>query len=173
MTTMKLSSIFNSRAPRTAALIAICVFAIPQVVLAKDHGKKSQRGKSDHHSEVRRIYENQPRSGFALAFGSGYAGRGYYYGPPNSVYYYERPEVRYYATREVVPRGYYSHSNYSGDSTRVAVQRALARKGFYDGSMDGNIGPQSRRAILRYQENYGLQPTGTITSGLLRSLGLD
>lgn len=173
MTTLKLSFIFNSRSPRTAAFAASCLLAIPQAALAKEHGTKHQRGKSDHHSEVKRIYASHPRSGFTFSFGTGYAGRGYYYGPPNSAYYYERPEVRYYATREAAPREYYRHSGYSGGSMRVAVQRELARKGFYNGSMDGIIGPQSRQAIFRYQEYHGLQLTGTITSGLLHSLGLD
>lgn len=70
---------------------------------------------------------------FTLSFGTGYAGRGYYDGPPNSAYCDERPDVRYYASREAAPREYDRQSGYAGDCTRVAVQRELARQGFYDG----------------------------------------
>lgn len=170
---MKIPSISPSRAALTAAVAAISLLAVQQPALAKDHGSTHQRGKPQSRVDVQRVYANQPRTGFTLSFGTGYAGRGYYYGPPNSAYYYQRSDVRYYATREAAPREYYRQSGYAGYSTRVAVQRALARQGFYDGSMDGDIGPRSRRAIFRYQEINGLQPTGTITSSLLRSLGLN
>lgn len=56
------------------------------------------------------------------------------------------------------------------DSTDAAVQRALSRRGYYDGPADGSLGPGSRRAISRYQRDNGLQVTGTVTPGLLRAL---
>jgi hypothetical protein len=88
-------------------------------------------------------------------------------------YYYQAPGVRYYATRSVVPREYlgggYS-SSYGG--TDAAVQSELARRGYYHGPIDGDIGPGSSRAIARFQADHGLPVTGSITSSLLRSLGL-
>lgn len=143
------------------ATVAVAGFlSFPLTSQAKD----KHRGHDDHD---RHSYTSRPRSSFTLSFGTGYAGRGYYYGPPNSSYYYARPEVRYYATREVVPREYYR--TYSVD---LSVQRELARRGYYRGYIDGAIGPQSRSAIARYQQDHGLRVTGTITSSLLDSLGL-
>lgn len=54
----------------------------------------------------------------------------------------------------------------------VAVQRALAERGYYYGAIDGQIGPMSRRAIAAFQAEAGLPPTGEITSSLLRALRL-
>ena len=48
----------------------------------------------------------------------------------------------------------------------------LARRGYYNGPLDGAIGPKSSRAISRYQRDNGLRQTGTISQSLLRSLGL-
>jgi len=179
--TMKTSFV---TAIRTLSCAAFVVFSLlPLSAQAKDkddddkhgHSKKSKShssGHDDHDDHARQVYSSHPRSGFTLSLGTGYAGRGYYYGPPNSSYYYERPEVRYFATRESAPREYYSRSSYAANSTDVAVQRALARAGYYQGSIDGDIGPQSRRAIARYQEDHRLRPTGIISQSLLQSLGL-
>jgi peptidoglycan hydrolase-like protein with peptidoglycan-binding domain len=52
------------------------------------------------------------------------------------------------------------------------VQQALARLGYYQGSVDGRFGPQSMRAMNNYQQSQGQQITGAITAALLRSLGL-
>ena len=171
---MRTSSIPLTRFLSVALLAAVCL--LPQAAQAKDKSKSKGKDRnagqqsSSHDSRARTVYRSQPRSGFTLALGTGYAGRGYYYGPPHSAYYYERPEVRYYATREAAPREYYSRgSNYSAGA---AVQQALGRRGYYRGSIDGQIGPQSRRAIARYQADSGLRATGVISSSLLHSLGL-
>jgi len=52
------------------------------------------------------------------------------------------------------------------------VQRELRRLGYYDGSVDGEIGPITRRAIRGFQEENGLEITGTIDQALLRLLGI-
>ena len=120
----------------TAALALACWLALPQTSQARDHGGQDNRFSSQRHTSGRSAYLALPSSGFTLTLGTGYAGRGYYYGPPNSGYYYQRSDVRYYATREAAPREYYG---YRGDSTSAAVQQALARRGFYRGSIDGQI----------------------------------
>lgn len=53
-----------------------------------------------------------------------------------------------------------------------SVQSQLAQAGYYNGSIDGLMGPATRSAISRYQSDNGLAVTGTITQGLLQSLGL-
>ena len=54
----------------------------------------------------------------------------------------------------------------------VAVQRALAERGYYYGPIDGYVGPMTRRAIAAFQADVGLPATGEITSSLLRALQL-
>lgn len=44
--------------------------------------------------------------GYKLVPGNGFAGPGYYYGPPFAPYYYEGRGVRFYRTRESAPRVY-------------------------------------------------------------------
>jgi hypothetical protein len=168
---MKTSFISHRRVLGTAALAVGCLLAFPQSSEAK--GPKNQHNNNSSQSDAaQRTYSSHPSSSFTLTLGTGYAGRGYYYGPPHTAYYYERPDVRYYATRSAVPREYYGRQTYSGNSTEVAVQSALAHGGYYRGSIDGQIGPQSRRAIAAYQHARGLRVTGHINSSLLRSLGL-
>ncbi len=40
------------------------------------------------------------------------------------------------------------------------LQRALKNAGFYDGEIDGKIGPGTRRAIRAFQSENGLEPDG-------------
>jgi hypothetical protein len=91
-----------------------------------------------------------------------YGCRPYYYGPRVGVTIYSRPA--YYTTTQVY-RGYAVR-----DSLAADVQRALARRGYYRGSIDGDIGAGSRAAIRAYQRDHGLVATGRIDSALLRSL---
>ncbi len=195
---MKINPTPISRVFSAGALALTCILALPQSAEAKGP-KKDKKGKSEyskgqksghyeyskgqksgydknhdyaHDDNGRRAYISRPRSIFTLSFGTGYRGQGYYYGPPDSPYYYESPDTRYYPTREAAPREYYEDQNYGGRSTSSSVQRELAQRGYYDGSIDGQIGPQSSRSIARYQRDQGLQETGNISSTLLQSLGL-
>lgn len=52
------------------------------------------------------------------------------------------------------------------------TQVQLARMGYYRGAIDGEFGPQTNRAIARYQLDYGLPVTGRVDRTTLRSLGL-
>lgn len=178
---MKLPSLPSPLILRTGAIAVFCLFALPENALAKGPGNSQGHGNSSNHKKSekdertareRQAYSSHPRSSFTLTLGNGYAGRGYYYGPPNSAYYYQRSEVRFYATRAAAPRAYYGNAVDQSNSTDAAVQRELSRRGYYSGPIDGAIGAQSRRAIVRYQQDRGLRQTGTITPGLLQSLGL-
>ena len=42
------------------------------------------------------------------------------------------------------------------------IQTALRNAGYYQGSIDGKIGPKSKEAILDFQKNSGLTPDGKI-----------
>ena len=67
---------------------------------------------------------------------------------------------------------YYDQQNYRHSSMEAAVQQALARNGYYNGPIDGNIGPMSRRSIANYQSDRGMRVTGYPNASLLASLGL-
>ena len=64
--------------------------------------------------------------------------------------------------------GYGSDSQYGSSSqygsptrSRVAeLQRRLARAGYYRGSIDGVLGPQTRRAIRAYSQDHGYADAG-------------
>ena len=77
------------------------------------------------------------------------------------IYASERPIYR--ASR------YYEADDSSFESD---VQRALKRRGYYSGAVDGDIGPRSRAAIREYQADHGLPITGRVDGSLIRSLGL-
>ncbi|ANT68383.1 hypothetical protein BFW41_13450 [Aeromonas hydrophila] len=54
----------------------------------------------------------------------------------------------------------------------MRVQLALFTKGYDVGIIDGKIGPKTRAQIKRYQSDNRLSSTGTLTTSLLTSLGI-
>jgi peptidoglycan hydrolase-like protein with peptidoglycan-binding domain len=52
----------------------------------------------------------------------------------------------------------------------VEVQIALAKRGYYHGPIDGDVGPGSRAAIRAYQADRRLRVTGRIDGDLIRAL---
>jgi peptidoglycan hydrolase-like protein with peptidoglycan-binding domain len=58
------------------------------------------------------------------------------------------------------------------DSTVVAVQKALAREGYYHGPIDGTLDLITQDAIARYDRNHRLPVSHGISRQLLNSLGL-
>ncbi|MCX5512157.1 hypothetical protein C3941_08805 [Kaistia algarum] len=50
------------------------------------------------------------------------------------------------------------------------TQRALAASNFYDGPVDGRLGPQTRAAISSFEMKIGLIPTGQPTPRLLQQI---
>jgi hypothetical protein len=57
-------------------------------------------------------------------------------------------------------------------TTISEIQRALRDAGVDPGSIDGALGPQTIRAMKKFQTDNGL-PAGQVTIDLLRSLGVD
>jgi hypothetical protein len=108
----------------------------------------------------------RPRSNFFFGIGLGYPYSGYGYGYP---YYGSYPYgYGYYAPRTTV----YATSGINDDATVAAVQRRLARGGYYHGSVDGVIGPGTRTAIRAFERNNRLPVDGLIDPQLLRTMGL-
>jgi His-Xaa-Ser repeat protein HxsA len=54
----------------------------------------------------------------------------------------------------------------------IQVQTALMTYGYYNGAIDGIIGAGSRSALSRFQSDYGLRVTGTITPEVLDAFGI-
>jgi hypothetical protein len=96
-------------------------------------------------------------AGWGWGYPYGYYGYGYpYYG---YGYGYGYPGYGYgdYGYGNGYGYGYSSGGQYSSPTrSRVAeLQRRLARAGYYHGSIDGVLGPQTRRAIRAYEADHG------------------
>lgn len=52
------------------------------------------------------------------------------------------------------------------------VQSALQEQGYYQGEVDGVLGPQTRAALAEYQSAQGLEPTGLVDEPTLETLGM-
>jgi hypothetical protein len=94
-----------------------------------------------------------------------------YYAYGSFPYEYD-PGVYEGGTADYYGQGAYDSSEQYADSTLAAVQEQLARQGYYRGQIDGIFGPETRRAITRYQSNHGLRVTGDLTPDTLQALGL-
>lgn len=124
-----------------------------------------------------------------FAGNSYYSGSRYYYGGPG--YYYgaglNYPYSGYYSSWPYASYGYYPNSYYGGYSngysyyqpgyryntaTVAAVQRRLGELGYYHGTVDGAIGPQTRGAIAAFESRNGMNVDGMITTRLLDRIGL-
>ncbi|HEV2839752.1 MAG TPA: peptidoglycan-binding domain-containing protein [Chthoniobacterales bacterium] len=96
-------------------------------------------------------------------------GYGYGYYPYASYYYDDRYYDDYYASNE------YPQSEYGDvevDFNVSEIQSALARAGYYDGAIDGSLGPATRNALRRYQRDRGLSVTGRIDRSVVEALRL-
>ncbi|HEY2102825.1 MAG TPA: peptidoglycan-binding domain-containing protein [Chthoniobacterales bacterium] len=101
----------------------------------------------------------------------------YPYGYPYGYYPYDYYSDSYYpGGYDGVDGGYYDEGVYpseqSTDSTITTAQEQLSREGYYQGAIDGTYGPETRRAIMRYQRDHGLHVTGRLNADTLEALGL-
>lgn len=60
----------------------------------------------------------------------------------------------------------------SADSMVANAQEELAQQGYYRGEIDGILGPETSRALARFQRNQGLHVTGVLTRDTADALGL-
>lgn len=67
-------------------------------------------------------------------------------------------------------QGAYYSTDRVADSTIARAQTQLARQGYYQGQIDGIVGPETRRAIMRYQGDRGLRVTGNLNVDTLHAL---
>ena len=98
-------------------------------------------------------------------------GGGYYY--QNNNYWYPawgyNPRNEYYAYDGPI---YVGHRGGRPDRVIADVQASLKEMGYYTGSVDGLLGPLTRRALIGYQNDAGLTATATIDEPTLDSLNM-
>jgi hypothetical protein len=94
---------------------------------------------------------------FPFYFNAGYwyPAWGYY---PDSYYPYDGP--------------IYGYNDLPPDQVIASVQTQLFNEGYYDGPIDGILGPDTRAAIADYQADHGLAVTAAIDEPTVESLGL-
>ena len=115
-----------------------------------------------HNWNHHRHHRHRSNVFFGIGLGYPYYGYGYpYYGSYPYGYGYYGPRTTVYASARI-----------NDDATVAAVQRRLARGGYYHGSVDGVIGPATRSAIRSFERRNGLPVDGEIDSQLLRTMGL-
>ena len=66
----------------------------------------------------------------------------------------------------------YAYNGWTPDRVTVDVQEQLARAGYYDGPIDGVLGPMTREAIAAFQAENGLAVTSAIDEPTLATLGV-
>lgn len=131
------------------ALFTALLFTLP--ANAEDHSSKHRGNKHNNGSS------HYDRGGYGHGHNS--YNRPYYRGSYPTVIVSTRP-------------AYYRSTTQYSSSIEVSVQRALSRRGYYHGPIDGDIGPGSRNAISAFQSDRGLNVTGRINSATVRSLGI-
>ena len=98
-------------------------------------------------------------------------GGGYYYW--NSGYWYPawgyNPSAEYYAYDGPI---YVGQRAEPPDRVIADVQTELQQMGYYQGEVDGLLGPMTRQALTDYQADQGLTTTAAIDQPTLDSLGL-
>ena len=77
---------------------------------------------------------------------------------PNAYYAYDGP--------------IYAYNSLPPDQVIANVQAALQEQGYYQGEVDGLLGPLTREAIAGYQRDHGLYTTAAIDEPTLESLGM-
>lgn len=113
------------------------------------HYRHNNHWRHHRHRSHSRIYWGLGL-GYPFGYGYPYYGYGYYSGPREVIYQAATTD------RSIV----------------IAVQRRLARAGYYRGAVDGVIGYGTRNAIRSYERAHGLRVDGHIDRRLLATMGL-
>jgi hypothetical protein len=66
----------------------------------------------------------------------------------------------------------YGYNDLAPDQVVVNVQAQLQRDGYYNGPVDGLLGPMTRQAIAAFQADHGLAVTSAVDEPTLATLGL-
>lgn len=116
------------------------------------------RERHDHHWwRQRYVYIVLVGSGYYY-WDAGYWFPAYGYDPNYDSYDYDGP--------------IYTYGNLLPDQVIINVQGALRDLGYYNGNLTGSLGPTTRHAISAFQNDYGLDVTGTVDEATVAALGL-
>ncbi len=97
-------------------------------------------------------------------------GGGYYYW--NSGFWYPAYGYDPYFNSYAYDAPIYGYNDLPPEQVMANVQAELSRLGYYHGAIDGTYGPQTRAALLSYQQAYGLPVTGMLDQATVESLGM-
>jgi Putative peptidoglycan binding domain len=152
-----------------ATLIASPAFSAPRQKSMATSGSAPQRV-APRTSQVTSAYHYGGTRYYYGGFGYPYYGAYYSSSYPYSYYPYSS---YYYSADYPYDYSYYDGPVYGYDGSVVAqVQSRLAELGYYDGVIDGMMGPQTRTAIGAYESTHNLVVDGMINAQLLRKMGL-
>jgi Putative peptidoglycan binding domain len=133
---------------RKLATISFVIFAVSAVSPAAHARPKGAMMSSNHSDRDHRYFHGRHHFGFPYWWYFGYR-YDYAYDDSESGY-----DARYW------------------QDLATKVQSELARRGYYQGQINGVIDSTSRQAIRAFQKAQGLPETGLIDPGVLRSLKL-
>jgi hypothetical protein len=86
---------------------------------------------------------------------------------------HEQVEKFIKAYRAMNPRASPEGGRHAAARARLRqVQERLQAAGLAPGPLDGQLGPQTRAALRRYQQHHGLRVTGTLDPQTLQALGI-
>lgn len=123
-------------------------------------------------------------NGSWVIFDFGFYPWGPFWDPYPYYYAYDYPYAQpyaydqaYYDDSDVYSGEYYGPDNdelidQGADSLVSGAQKELTQQGYYQGAIDGRLGPETRSAIMRYQADHGQRVTGALTNDTLQALGL-
>ncbi|MEO6872802.1 MAG: peptidoglycan-binding protein [Chthoniobacterales bacterium] len=97
-------------------------------------------------------------------------GGGYYYW--DAGYWFPAYGYDPYYNNYIYDEPIYGYNNLAPGDVLENVQIALRDEGYYNGPIDGLIGPQTREALAAYQRDHGLIITEAVDEPTLAELGL-
>ena len=90
----------------------------------------------------------------------------------NTGYWYPAWGYDPYASYSYDGPIYTGYADRTPDRIIEDVQLALQQQGYYAGTIDGRLGPQTRGALAAFQSDNGLAITSAVDRPTLRTLGL-
>ncbi|MEO7932033.1 MAG: peptidoglycan-binding domain-containing protein [Chthoniobacterales bacterium] len=166
-------------------LAAVCMAAVltPVSASAKDKDKHKK-----HHDDDRRV-ESVDRNGHSDGYRDAHSGdRNYSVSRSSNVRVVTRQireddgrdyrsyrsgrDDRAYSYRERYPRRVIVYQNRPYGYNYYDLQVVLRREGYYRGPLDGDWGPGSRSALIRYQRDHGWRDDGEVDGRLIVNFNL-
>ena len=66
----------------------------------------------------------------------------------------------------------YGYNGLAPDQVLITVQTRLQQEGYYQGAVDGTMGPLTRQALADFQADHGLAVTAAVDEPTLATMGL-